>query len=288
MEHKNDKMNRRAFLKTAVVSTVAATIVPKFIFGSSSQFQSDTLQVWSCGGLAESFMEANPIYEKRNGITINYTGAFAGALGKSLLGGGATTEVFGGRVLQLAKNLRKADKMIYFKPLCFTEYVMITPKGNPAKIQKVEDMAKPGVRVILPLGASPPGGDAVMGILKKAKINEPVLKNMIERETCVTKMMPKIAGGKGAVSIVERRLTTIPKYQGKIEVIPIDEAYFPPGPLTFTIGVMKAAKDRALADDFIEFIRSEEGQSIFQKHGFIPAVSEKGEKLIEKLGVKDV
>lgn len=285
MEPKKDGVKRRAFLKTAVASLAAAALAPGLL--SAGRFQSDSLQVWSCGGLSEAFMEANGLYEQRNGVQINYTGAFAAALGKSLLGG-AVTEVFAGRVLQLAQNLRTAGKMLYFRPLCFTEYVLITPLGNPAQIQTVQDMARPGVRVILPLGASPPGGDAVMGILKKAGVDQAVLKNTIEKETCVIKMMPQIISGEGAASIVERRLTRMDRFAGKVEVIPIPEALFPPGPLTFTIGVMKYAKDRALADDYVNFICSDEAQAIFDRHGFIPAASAKGRTLIEKLGVKDV
>ncbi|HMM19318.1 MAG TPA: substrate-binding domain-containing protein [Selenomonadales bacterium] len=285
MEPKKDGVKRRAFLKTAVASLAAAALAPGLL--SAGRFQSDSLQVWSCGGLSEAFMEANGLYEQRNGVQINYTGAFAAALGKSLLGG-AVTEVFAGRVLQLAQNLRTAGKMLYFRPLCFTEYVLITPLGNPAQIQTVQDMARPGVRVILPLGASPPGGDAVMGILKKAGVDQAVLKNTIEKESCVIKMMPQIISGEGAASIVERRLTRMDRFAGKVEVIPIPEALFPPGPLTFTIGVMKYAKDRALADDYVNFICSDEAQAIFDRHGFIPAASAKGRTLIEKLGVKDV
>ncbi|MCH4188716.1 MAG: substrate-binding domain-containing protein [Megasphaera sp.] len=288
MDRKNDRISRRKFLKTAVVSTVAAALVPKFIFAGSSPFSSSSLQVWSCGGLAEAFMEANELYEQRKGVHIDYTGAFAGALGKSLLGGGAETEVFAGRVLDLAKKLRKAEKMIYFKPLCFTQYVIVTPLDNPAGIATIDDMAKPGVRVILPLGASPPGGDAVKGILKKASLTEPVMANMVEEESCVVKMMSKIISGKGQASIVEKRLTTMDRFAGKVKVIPIDPKFFPPGPQTFTIGVMKYAKDRALADDFLNFICSDEGQAIFGKHGFIPAASDRGKELIEQLGVKDV
>jgi len=287
MENKKDGVNRRSFLKTAMASTVAAAaaLTPGLLI--AGRFQSDSLQVWSCGGLSEAFTEASSLYEQRNGIQINYTGAFAGALGKSLLGG-AVTEIFAGRVLQLAKNLRAANKMLYFRPLCFTEYVLITPLGNPAGIQAVQDLARPGVRVILPLGASPPGGDAVMGILKKANIEKEVLKNTIEKESCVIKMMPEIISGEGLASIVERRLTRMARFAGKVEVIPIPAAIFPPGPLTFTIGVMKYAKDRALADDYVNFICSDESQAIFEKHGFIPAASEKGRTLIETLGVKDV
>lgn len=284
MEKKSDGMGRRTFLKTAVASAVAAALPAGKT--EAGRFQADSLQVWSCGGLSEAFNSTNAIYEKQAGIKIAYTGAFAAALGKSLLGG-AVTEVFAGRVLKLAKQLRAENKMVYFKPLCFTEYVMITPKGNPAGIKSVEDLTRPGVRVILPLGASPPGGDAVLAILKKAGVEKAVLKNTVEKETCVIKMMPEIIKGEGQVSIVERRLTRMSAFEGKVEVIAIPESLFPPGPLTFTIGVMKYAKDRALADDYVTFLCSAEAQAIFERQGFIPATSDKGQALVEKLGVKD-
>lgn len=278
-------LKRRDFLKTIAASVPIVAGLPGAL--SAQKFQADSLQVWSCGGLSEAFTIANKNYEKRTGVKINYTGAFAAALGKSLLGG-AITEVFAGRVLKLAKDLRAANKMIYFKPFCFSEYVIITPKGNPAGIKSLEDLAKPGIPIILPLGASPPGGNSIMAILKNANITKQVLANTIEKETCVIKMMPEIIEGRGKASIVERRLTKIPAFEGKVDIIPIQEEYFPPGPLVFTIGVMKYAKDRELADDYVNYMCSEEAQSVFEKQGFIPAISEKGKILIEKLGVKDV
>lgn len=281
------EMSRKTFLKSMLAATAAATVLPKLSFADSAFFNAKDLTVWSCGGLAETFTEVNALYEKKRGVTINYTGAFAGALGKSLLGGNATTEVFAGRVLKLAQSLRQTDKMIYFKPLCFTEYVIVTPTDNPAGIQSIDDLAKPGVRVILPLGASPPGGDAVANIIKKAGIDKDVRSNMIEKESCVIKMMPKVVKGICEASIVERRLTTMPAYEGKVHIIPIDESLFPPGPLTFTVGVMKAASDRTLADDYVNFLCDKEAQAAFQRHGFIPADSPKGRELIKKLGVKD-
>ena len=157
MKTKEDSTSRRTFLKTALVSTLGAAFTPN----TASAFTQSDLQVWSCGGLAEAMIPANALFEKKTGVKIGYTGAFAAALGKSLLGS-AGTEVFAGRVLDLAKKLREAGKMEYFKPLCFTSYVMVTPKGNPAGIRTIEDMAKPGIRVVLAPEASPPGvlGDA--------------------------------------------------------------------------------------------------------------------------------
>ncbi|HOV87035.1 MAG TPA: substrate-binding domain-containing protein [Syntrophobacteraceae bacterium] len=286
MKDKPECGTRRTFLKSALMATIGAAL-PTGMARAGAAFSQDSLQVWSCGGLAEAFMPANEMYEKRAGVKISYTGAFAAALGKSLLGS-ATTEVFGGRVLDLAKKLRQTGKMVYFRPLCFTSYVMVTPKGNPAGIREIKDMAKPGVRVVLAPDASPPGGQAAQGVLKKAGILDAVMKNAVTLGSCVQRTMDDIVGGKGDVSIVELRITRMPAFEGKMDIVCIPEDYFPPPPLTFTIGVMKDAKDRALADDYVDFITSNEGQSFFDRCGFIPAVSDKGRELIEKLGVKDV
>jgi molybdate transport system substrate-binding protein len=69
------------------------------------------------------------LFQKKTGVEIAYTGAFAAALGKSLLAN-ATTDVFAGRVLDLAKKLRKSEVIPipaqYFPPppLTFTIGVM--------------------------------------------------------------------------------------------------------------------------------------------------------------------
>jgi molybdate transport system substrate-binding protein len=232
MEHNVASGSRRVFLKSALVSTIAAAVPAGVSRGAA--FTQDNLEVWSCGGLAEAFMPANQLYEKRTGVKISYTGAFAAALGKSLLGS-ATTEVFGGRVLDLAKKLRESGKMVYFKPLCFTSYVMVTPKGNPRNIEDINDMARPGVRVVLAPDASPPGGQATQVILKKAGILDAAMKNAVVLGSCVQRAMEDIIGGRGDVSIVELRITRMPDFQGKMEVLPIPEEFFPPPPLAFTM-----------------------------------------------------
>jgi len=278
-------LSRRAFL-TGAATAAAAAIIPTAA-SVAGKADNNILQVWSCGGLAEAFMPANERYREKTGIKIAYTGAFAAALGKSLLGS-AATDVFAGRVLDLAKKLRGTGKMTYFKPLCFTRYVMVTPKGNPAGISEIEDLGKPGIRVILASEASPPGGKAVTILLKKAGVLNQTMKNCVINGTCVQRTMEDLVEGKGDVSVVEYRLTRMPRFQEKTEIIPIPEKHFPPPPLTFTIGVMKHATDRSAADRYVDFILSQEGQHFFETTGFIPAISHKGKQMVEKLGVKDV
>ena len=288
MKDRDGSNCRRNFLKTMAGSAAAlAGLGVPLVQARAAGYAQNLLQVWSCGGLAEAMNPANDLFESRTGVRVSYTGAFAAALGKSLLGS-STTEVFAGRVLDLAKKLRQSGKMVSFKPLCFTSYVMVTPKGNPARIEKIEDMARPGVKVVLAPEASPPGGAAAIGVLKKAGIHDAVMKNCVTLGSCVQRAIDDVISGKGDVSIVELRVTRLPQFSGKVDIVEFPEALFPPPPLTFTVGVMKHAKDAKLATDYVDFLTSPEGQAYFERAGFIPAISDKGLALVEKLGVKDV
>lgn len=282
-----DNPERRTFLQSvgaALGAGLAVAGLPGAAAGASS---TRTLQVWSCGGLAEAMVPANALFNEKNSCDIAYTGAFAGALGKSLLGGTAQTEVFAPRVLELARKLKAQGKMIDFQPLCFTRYVVITPKGNPAGIGRIEDLGRNGLKPIIVPEASPPGGQASMVILKKAGVHDQVVKNAVARGDCVQTAVPEVIDGQADAAVVEYRVTRLPQFRGKLDIIDIPEKYYPPAPLTFTVGRMKWAMDVELAEEYVRFIVSEAGQKFFEDAGYIPARSELGLRLTQHHGVRD-
>jgi molybdate transport system substrate-binding protein len=284
MNDKDKNISRRSFIRASSLAAAGSLLLGTEAI--SATFKNDSLQVWSCGGLAEAFIPANKTYEERTGCKIDYSGAFAGALGKSLLGG-ATTEVFAPRVLELAQKLKAAGKMLHFVPLCFTKYVLVTPKGNPAGITGIQDLGKPGIKTILSPNASPPGGEASTIILKKAGVLEQAQKSAVVVGDCVQRVLTDVVNGTGDAAVMEFRLTKKAEFAGKTEVIEIPEEFFPPRPVSFVIGVMKYAHNKDLAEDYLKFITSEKGQSFFEASGFIPALSVEGERLSRKYGAKD-
>lgn len=275
--------NRRSFLKGLAAGAA--------IFGASTvraESGGAALQVWSCGGLAEAMMPAHKDYQDRTGVNIAYTGARASSLGKSLLDGNGHTDVFCGRQLKLAQNLREKGKMDYFRPLCFTSYVIVVPTGNPYNIQSLDDLAKPGIPVAMSPFASSPGGQAVTNLVKNSGLLEPIMANVLDPEaTCVLRTVEKVCAGDAAGMIVERRVSRFQRFSPFLEVVEIPEKFFPKGPLTFTVGVMSDAADKKLANAYLEWIISPQGQNHFERAGFIPAFSPKGQELVEMLGVKD-
>jgi molybdate transport system substrate-binding protein len=232
-------------------------------------------------------MPAHEEYERLRGIKIVFTGAFAAVLGKSLMGSGRT-EVFCGRVLELARNLRKAGRMRHFVPLCYTRYVIITPKGNPKNITSIEDMTKPGVRVAIAPNASPPGGEAVTGLLKKSGFVDKVMANAVRPGSCAQTTAQAVADGEMDAMIVELRIPRMQRFAGRFDVVDLPFEVFPPGPLTFTAGVMEEVKNAELAQDYLDWLTSATGGGAhFERAGFIPADSERGRELTELLGVQD-
>jgi molybdate transport system substrate-binding protein len=281
--------SRRDFLRGSALAGAAGLAVSMNGFSvHAAEFAGNTLQVWSCGGLAEAMMPAQEEYERLRGVKIIYTGAFAATLGKSLMGSGRT-EVFCGRVLDLARNLKKAGRMLGFAPLCYTSYVIVTPKGNPRKIAGIDDLAKSGIRVAIAPDASPPGGAAVMGILKKAGLTEQIMANAVHPGTCVQTSVEGVADGDMDAMIVELRISRLARFAGKLDVVELPFSLFPPGPLTFTVGMMREAKIPELARDYIDWLASAQGgRPHFERAGFISADSDKGRELTELMGVKDV
>lgn len=57
-------------------------------------------------------------------------------------------------------------------------------------------MAEPGVRVMLPLGASPPGSASVKGIMKLSGLTDGIMKNLMAENACVISMMCDLVEGK--------------------------------------------------------------------------------------------
>lgn len=284
-EARKSEKSRRGFLKGLAAGAAVIGATP--IMAKAAQ-KGGNLQVWSCGGLAEAMMPAHVQYHAETDVNVAYTGARAGALGKSLLDGNGHTDVFCGRQLDLAKQLRKGGKMEFFKPLCFTSYVIVVPKGNPWKIQSLEDMAKPGIPVAMSPKASSPGGQAVTNLVKNARLTDQIMANVLDKDaTCVLRTVVKVTGGEAAAMIVERRITKMKLFGPYLDIVEIPFEFYPKGPLTFTVGVMTDAHDKDLANNYLNWIISPEGQQHFENAGFISAYTPQGQELVEKLGVKD-
>lgn len=143
--------------------------------------------------------------------------------------------------------------------------VIITPKGNPKHITRVEDFARQGLRVGLGDPKACAVGEWHERIFEKAGILEAVRKNTIQNAQCI----PELGNATklGAIDGTIVWMPTAALYLKDAEVIPMPAETRVAVPLP--VVVLTTSKDKALAQALQGFILSDEGRACFRKHAYV-------------------
>ena len=145
--------------------------------------------------------------------------------------------------------------------------VIATPLGNPGNIQKIEDFARPGVRVSL--GNPKACAIGIWGekIFRRAGILDAVRKNVVHQAKCIAE-----AATAPQHKVVDASLiwaSTAVLYLRDLEIIPIEPRYR--GFVRLPVATLTCARHPKLARELKEFLLSEEGQAIFRSHAYVTA-----------------
>ena len=153
--------------------------------------------------------------------------------------------------------------------------VVAYPKDNPGKLAALQDLAKPGLKLVLASKSVPVGGYALDFLAKASKLPEytaayspTVLANVVSYEDNVKAVLSKIALGEADAGIVYATDAATVK-DGAIGLLEI------PDPLntvaSYPIAATKSAKNAELAQQFVAFVLGPDGQKVLAQYGFIPA-----------------
>jgi len=139
-------------------------------------------------------------------------------------------------------------------------------KGNPKNLRRLEDLAKPGVR----LGIARPDAVCVglyaVEVLDKAGLSDRIRPNIVtQTESCEKTAQLVALGHVDAVIGWEVFEHWQPE---KIQTV-----FLPPERIPrigyVPIAITKRAADRALAEAFIKFLTGDEGQAVFRKWHYL-------------------
>lgn len=238
----------------AGTDTPAATAAPAEETGES-------LLVYCGAGLREPMDEIAEMFEAQEGIAIEYTyGGSAQLLSQIELYQTGDAYMPGAKSYidsAIEKGfVDKTEKVVYHV------LAMAVPKGNPANIQSVEDLAAPGVRVAIGEPSGPAVGSATKKMLEADGLWEAVDANCVVKSGTVNELLVYISMNQADAAIIwedlfndeTMELIDIPLEEGFVKVIPI-------GTLTFS-------ENPENADKFMNFVASDEGKAVFEKHGF--------------------
>ena len=232
------------------------------------------LTIFTAASLTEAFKEMGANIEQANPgtkVTFNFAGS---PTLRTQLAQGARADVFASAD---EPNMQGAQKegTIASEPRLFVrnQLVAIVPAANPAQVMRLQDLAKPGVKLVLTNKEVPVGNYSRQALAKMSQdaafgseFATRVLANLVSEETNVKQVVAKVQLGEAHAGIVYSSDVT-PAVRGAVQVLTIPDpfnviAHYP-------IAVVRDAPNAAGARAFIDYVLSPAGQAILTKHGFL-------------------
>jgi molybdate transport system substrate-binding protein len=140
------------------------------------------------------------------------------------------------------------------------------PLGNPAGISSIEDLGRPGVKLVL-AAAHVPVGAYARDALEAAGLLPAAEANVVSNEEDVKGVVQKVILGEADAGIAYVTDTT-PEVSGRLETVEIRSEANPP--VTYPIAAIRGSPNPGLALRFVGFVLSG-GQAALRRHGFLPA-----------------
>jgi molybdate transport system substrate-binding protein len=222
-----------------------------------------TASVFAAASLTDSFKALGAAFQSaHSGSTVQFNFAGTPTL-VTQIEQGASADVFASADTTNMDKL-KVDGFIGGQPQVFAhnKLELVVAAGNPKGITGLADLANPGV-IYITAAATVPAGKYALQILSSAGVK--VTPKSLE--TDVKSVVSKIELGEADAGIV---YTTDVKAAGsKVTGVPIADSVNVIA--TYPIVAVKGAKNSALANAFIAYVLSAEGQATLQSFGFLPA-----------------
>ncbi len=252
-------------------SPAAATPVPT----SAASTQPTTLNVFAAASLTEAFTEIGKDFEAAHpGTTVSFNFAGSQQLAQQITQG-APADVFASANISQMNAVIKSGQIISGTQQTFVRnrLVVITPRQNPAGLQTLQDLAKPGIKLVLAAPAVPVGGYALTFLDKASKLPEyttayspTVLKNVVSYEENVKAVLSKVTLGEADAGIVYTSDISL-NAADKVNKIDIPDNLNTVA--TYPIAPVKGTKNAEIAQQFIAYVLSSDGQDVLEKYGFL-------------------
>jgi molybdate transport system substrate-binding protein len=254
---------------------VAAALVAGATRPSQAQ-QPGELTVFAAASLKDAFSEVAGVLARRNPpIAVRYN--FAGSQQLVLqLQQGARADVFASADQRLMQTARDGG-LVAGTPaiVARNRLLVITPAANPGRVDRLQDLSRRGLKLVLAAEAVPAGKYAreALGRLTAAPgfgsdYSGRVLRNVVSHEENVKAVVTKVQLGEADAGIVYVSDVTA-AVRHAVHVIEIPDQYNVIA--TYPIAVLQGTGQPDAARAFVEFVLSAEGQAILARQGFLPA-----------------
>ncbi len=251
--------------------------VPVFLLavlaGCGGGERNGSINVFAAASLIDAFGEMKEAFEGENPgaeVRLNFAGSSALL---TQIQQGAPADVFASADEEKMDSALEDGLVEEPRAFVTNELAVIVPEGNPAGIESLGDLAGESVTLVLAEDGVPVA-EYTEALLSNADaeygedFSGRVLGNISSREVDVKAAANRVSLNEADATFVYESDIT-PDIEERVEIVEI-----PPElnvVATYPIAVASATQNEELAEEWVEFVFSEEGQRILESWGFEPA-----------------
>lgn len=264
-------------MKTNGNKATAGIILMLLLCGCAQKMQNaerKELTVFAASSLTGAFGEIKALYEKDNpGVTVAFSYDGTQAL-RSQVESGAYADVFASANTKHMDALKKDGLVLNETVSTFASnrVVIIVPGDNRKGIHNLQDLAKPGTKIVMGTKDVPCGAYALLVLDRLANdtsygpdYRKKVLANVVSQETAVTGIIAKTAAGEADAGFAYYSDVTKDS-KDKLTKIEIPDEYNVVA--EYPIAVLGGSGDKKEAKRFIDYVKSDKGKEVLSKYGF--------------------
>jgi len=240
------------------------------VSGSTSAAGDTTeITVFAASSLTTAFTQIGSDFEAANpgaSVTFNFgpSGDLAAAIGSE-----GTADVFASASGAYMDEVSGEVGVSGRADFALNELVIITPTDNPANISSLQDLAAPGVQLVL-AAEGVPVGDYARQALGTAGIAEAALANVVSNEEDDAAVVARITAGEADAAVVyvsDVTSAVLPRVNA-VGIPDIANVI-----ATYPIAVVAGSTHADLAQAFVDYVTGPEGEATLADFGFLPPPS---------------
>jgi len=232
-----------------------------------------TATIFAAASLSEVFQRAGREVTKRSGYAYRFHFAGSQQLAAQLEQG-APADLFAAaddRWMSYASEHELIDGSA--RSFARNRLVVITPVSNPGRVDKLEDLARSGVKVLIGAESVPAGRYArqvLANLSKGSDFGRRVLGNVVSQEDNVKSIVAKVELGEADAGFVY--VTDVsPSLRGRVRAVAIPESSNVIA--DYPMALAHGAANPAAAKAFMDYLLSTDGQALLARYGFLSAGS---------------
>ncbi len=254
------------------ILTIVVALYHEFIITKPNNPNSDKILTGYFSAIAQvPWSKVIELYELERGVRIE---ANYGSTGQVI----TLASIAGGDLLAVAsiEDMMKAVKLgivdnSTVRIVSCTVPAIIVPKGNPAGIYSIEDLARPGVRIGIGDPKSVVIGRYAVELLKYNDLWDDVKDNIVVHADSFSTLMAMLVSGQGSLDAIIGWHVGYYWYPDRTELIMLSRDIVPKA-TCIAIGVINDSTHKEQALDFINYVTSNEGISVFDNYGYMSQV----------------